>query len=100
MAGNKSLWMATTPAPSFPSLEGRHRCQVLVIGAGITGITTALLLARKGLSVTVIERHTVCSGATGNTTGKVTSQHRLTYTRLRHAQGYKNTRIYGEANQA
>ena len=43
----------------------------VVVGAGLTGLTTALLLARAGRSVVVIEARHVGAGATGNTTGKV-----------------------------
>lgn len=43
----------------------------VVVGAGLTGLTTALLLARAGRSVAVVEARHVGAGATGNTTGKV-----------------------------
>jgi len=55
------------PGP-FP---GDQRCDVAVIGAGLTGLTTALLLARAGSRVVVLEGRRVGSGATGNTTAKV-----------------------------
>ncbi len=42
----------------------------VVVGAGLTGLTTALLLARAGRSVAVVEARYVGAGATGNTTGK------------------------------
>lgn len=44
---------------------------VVVVGAGITGLTTALLLARAGKKVAVVEARHVGACATGNTTAKV-----------------------------
>jgi glycine/D-amino acid oxidase-like deaminating enzyme/nitrite reductase/ring-hydroxylating ferredoxin subunit len=95
-----SLWLETTPATSYPRLEGEERADVAVVGAGITGMTAALLLTREGASVVVIDQHRVCGGATGHTTAKVTSQHGLTYVSLRKAHGRDGARVYAEANQA
>ncbi|WP_353988163.1 FAD-dependent oxidoreductase [Ruicaihuangia caeni] len=44
---------------------------VVVVGAGLAGLTTALLLSRAGVSVTVLEARTIGAVTTGNTTGKV-----------------------------
>src|ERR1700712_4961240 len=49
---------------------GRH-FDVVIVGAGLTGLTTALLLTRGGCSVAVLEGRRVGSGTTGNTTAKV-----------------------------
>ena len=76
---NVSLWVATTPETSYPRLTGTHDADVVVVGAGITGLTTALLLAQGGVSVAVVEAHRVASGTTGYTTAKVTSLHSMAY---------------------
>jgi glycine/D-amino acid oxidase-like deaminating enzyme len=44
---------------------------VVVIGAGIHGASTAFHLARRGARVTVLEAHTAASGATGRSNGFV-----------------------------
>jgi monoamine oxidase len=54
---NVSLWVATTPKTSYPQLRGNHDADVVVVGGGITGLTTALLLAQGGVSVVVVEAH-------------------------------------------
>ena len=95
-----SLWLAEGTATDYPPLEGTHRCDVAVVGAGITGLTTALLLAREGRSVTVLDQGRVGTGATGNTTAKVTSQHGATYLRLRLTLGRAAAETYGAANEA
>jgi monoamine oxidase len=52
---HQSLWFDTDPPPTgYPTLEGERRVDVAVIGAGITGMTAALLLARAGGSVAVL----------------------------------------------
>lgn len=73
---------------------------VAVVGAGITGLTTALLLQREGARVALVEAGGVCSGVTAYTTGKVTSLHGLTYGPLRETFGEETARVYGEANEA
>ena len=57
----------------------RRKVNVAVVGAGITGITAAYLLAKAGRSVVLLERGQVLSGDTGHTTAHVTC---VTDTRL------------------
>ena len=46
-----SLWAATAPpAPSTPPLEGSVAADVVVIGAGYCGLSTALHLAERGIA--------------------------------------------------
>jgi glycine/D-amino acid oxidase-like deaminating enzyme/nitrite reductase/ring-hydroxylating ferredoxin subunit len=67
-----SLWLSTnTPIPTDPFEPGAHY-DTVVVGAGLTGLVSALLLARTGRRVAVIEARGVGSGTTGNTTAKVT----------------------------
>lgn len=99
MSERKSVWLATAERAAFPTLAADHSVDVAVIGGGITGLTTALLLQREGARVAVIEAHTIGSGTTGNTTGKITSQHTLTYAELCQKHGESKARLYAEANQ-
>jgi glycine/D-amino acid oxidase-like deaminating enzyme/nitrite reductase/ring-hydroxylating ferredoxin subunit len=63
-------------------------------------MSAALLLAREGRSVAVIDRHVIGGGTTGHSTAKVTSQHGLTYALLRLTHGREAARVYGEAMEA
>ncbi len=97
---NPSLWVGTTAASSYPPLAGRVDVDVAVVGGGITGLTTALLLKRAGATVAVVEAGRVASGTTGYTTAKVTSLHSLTYAELIDKHGEDKARQYAQANQA
>lgn len=62
-------WTTTTPVQDWPRLEGDHRTEFAVIGAGYTGLSAALELARFGASVTVLEAHDPGWGASGRNGG-------------------------------
>ena len=57
-------------APSRPALEASVECDVCVVGAGIAGCSTALHLARSGMSVVLLEQHRVSWGASGRSGGQ------------------------------
>ena len=97
---SESLWIATTPATTYPPLDGDLDADVAVVGGGIVGIVTAVLLRRAGRGVVVLERDRIASGVTGHTTAKLTSQHGLRYAELEQRAGSHIARLYGEANEA
>ena len=67
-----SLWYATAPAaPATRALEGELKADVAVIGAGYTGLATALALAQSGASVAVLEAGEIGYGASGRNNGQV-----------------------------
>jgi glycine/D-amino acid oxidase-like deaminating enzyme/nitrite reductase/ring-hydroxylating ferredoxin subunit len=71
----RPLWRDTAPTDTLPRLvplAGDLSCDVAVLGAGITGLTTALELARAGQTVVVLEARHVGSGTTGGSSAKVT----------------------------
>lgn len=96
----RSLWIDTTAETGYPELEPGLHVEVAVLGGGITGLTTALLLAREGLRVALIEARGICTGVTGHTTGKLTALHGLLYADLIDRHGIEPTRLHAEANLA
>lgn len=99
-ARHTSLWLEDTPFSAYPSLDGEASFDVAVVGGGITGLSTALLLAREGMSVCVLDQGRIATGTSGHTTAKVTSQHHLTYARLRLTHGKDAAATYGTAMEA
>ena len=63
----RSIWMQD-PVPNFPALDGDAQADICVVGAGITGLTTAYTLARAGRAVLVLEDGSIGGGETGRTT--------------------------------
>src|SRR5918996_1489399 len=66
------FWIDSAPIQRFLALRKNVNVDVLVIGAGITGITAAYMLTKAGLSVALIERERVASIDTGHTTAHLT----------------------------
>lgn len=93
-----SYWQSTGKS-SFPKLKTDLETDVIVIGGGISGLTTAYLLQKSGLRVIVLEKNAVGSGTTSHTTGKVTSQHSLMYAALVKRLGNKRAGLYAQASQ-
>lgn len=68
-----SYYTATIRQESaYPVLQGTHDVDVAIIGAGFTGIATAVELAERGLRVAVVEANKVGWGASGRNGGQVT----------------------------
>ncbi|UYQ94096.1 FAD-dependent oxidoreductase [Chitinophaga horti] len=68
----ESLWQATTGSRTTPSYNREPQpaltYDVVIVGAGMTGVTTALLLQKKGFNVLLAEAQNACFGTTGGTT--------------------------------
>jgi glycine/D-amino acid oxidase-like deaminating enzyme/nitrite reductase/ring-hydroxylating ferredoxin subunit len=95
-----SLWFEDVSRPRRDALEQDLSVDVAVLGAGIVGLTTALLLERQGARVAVLEARRVAAGASGYNTAKLSSLHGLSYRRLVGTLGSDAARAYGEANEA
>ncbi|WP_395693630.1 FAD-dependent oxidoreductase [Nocardioides sp.] len=93
-----SLWHDRRPhtEPVPPAVAGDW--DVVVVGAGITGLTTAGLLARAGRSVLVVEARHVGAGTTGGSTAKVSLLQGTHYSRIARRHPASVLRRYAEAN--
>ena len=67
-----SYYEATkNPRAPCKMLEGSETADVCIIGAGYTGLSSALHLAERGYKVIVLEAETVAFGASGRNGGHV-----------------------------
>ncbi|MFF0815085.1 FAD-dependent oxidoreductase [Rhodococcus sp. NPDC003318] len=94
-----SLWLDRTEHPTTDAWRPGARVDTLVVGAGLTGLTTGLLFRRAGESVTVLEARHVGAATTGNTTAKVSLLHGTKLSRIRGKHSAGLARAYVEANR-
>jgi glycine/D-amino acid oxidase-like deaminating enzyme len=97
-----SVWQDRHPRSAATPVEAGGRYDVAVVGAGLTGLTTALLLGRAGLSVVVLEAAQVGFGTTGRSTAKFSLLQgtQLSTIRSRHPQSVVNAYVQAQREGA
>lgn len=72
MTGHIDSWYAASAhaLPAYPPLQGAERADVVVLGGGIAGLSTALELAERGYQVVLLEAERVGWGASGRSGGQ------------------------------
>lgn len=94
------LWTDLRFMPQYPELEENLEVDVLIIGGGITGVSTAHLLSNCGLSVVLVERGRLGEGDTSHTTAHLTYMTDTRLSDLLSVCGREKTRIAWKAGRA
>jgi glycine/D-amino acid oxidase-like deaminating enzyme/nitrite reductase/ring-hydroxylating ferredoxin subunit len=69
---NKSFWTASTEPIIFEKLNQNIETDILIVGGGISGLTTAYCLLKAGRKIVLVEDGYIGSGETGRTTAHIT----------------------------
>ncbi len=96
---SKSLWMEAPGYRAGP-LSGRQTADVVVIGAGIAGLSVAYELASKALSVVVLDRGPIATGISARTTAHLASAWDDGFDHLISKRGEENARRCFESHAA
>ncbi|GGM38892.1 FAD-dependent oxidoreductase [Microbacterium saperdae] len=94
------LWKTDSPLPLGADFSPGSRHDVVIVGAGITGLTTAVMLARAGRDVAVVEAGAVAELATGANTGKLSLLQGQRLAEIRRHHPASLVRAYVEANRS
>ncbi|HEV7680864.1 MAG TPA: FAD-dependent oxidoreductase [Pyrinomonadaceae bacterium] len=97
---SRSIWMDTTDVPAQSALAETTTADVCVVGAGITGMTTAYLLALEGKSVVVLDDGPIGGGMTGRTTAHLVNALDDRYFELERLHGEDGARLAAESHTA
>ena len=95
-----SLWLEQPAEVRYAPPRDERAFDVLVLGGGITGLTTALLLKGAGVRVAVVECAQVGSGATGNNTAKVTALQSTMLSQIKKVRGADVAAAYASGSAA
>ena len=94
----KSEWIKNRET-GIRKLDQNIECDILIVGAGMSGLLCAYQLQERYEHIVIIESDEIGSGASGRNTGKITSQHGLNYQEIMKYHGKNKARLYYEENE-
>jgi glycine/D-amino acid oxidase-like deaminating enzyme/nitrite reductase/ring-hydroxylating ferredoxin subunit len=97
---NESFWISSVPPITFEKLQQNAETDVLVIGGGISGLTTAYCLLKEGLRVILVEDGFIGSGESGRTTAHISFALDDRYSEIAKAFGEENARLAAQSHIA
>jgi glycine/D-amino acid oxidase-like deaminating enzyme/nitrite reductase/ring-hydroxylating ferredoxin subunit len=94
-----SFWTLPVGSPGVePPLGDNEQCSLVVVGAGIAGLTTAYLAAMEGKSVIVLDDGLIGGGETGRTTAHLSNALDVRYSELARLHGEHGARLAAESH--
>ena len=93
-----SAWEVSVEMPQHQPLKQDVRADVCIVGAGIAGMTTAYLLARRGKAVVVVDAEQVATGQTQRTTAHLSNAVDDRYCEIERLHGKEGARIVAESH--
>lgn len=97
---NESYWISSSKGKKYGNLAGSEECDCAIIGGGITGLTTAYLLAKEGKKVILVDANEIGYGCTGRNTGKITALHNIIYSKVMNRYSLQDAKNYYEGNMS
>lgn len=95
-----SIWIDTGEVPDTRPLETDLTSEIVIVGAGIAGLSVAYELVRRGHAVTVIEAGQIGGGQSGRTTAHLASALDDRYHSLERLHGERGARLASESHRA
>ena len=95
-----SPWFPTVEMPATAALNQDISVDICVVGAGISGLTTAYLLAREGKKVAVLDDGPIGGGETGRTTAHIVNALDDRYYELERLHGTRGMQLAAESHTA
>lgn len=87
---------SANPVPQRPALQGETETDVCVVGAGYTGLSTALFLLEHGFKVTVLEAAKVGFGASGRNGGQIVNSYSRDIDTIERTANAKNAKLMAD----
>ncbi|MGN0973693.1 MAG: FAD-dependent oxidoreductase [Bacilli bacterium] len=91
---NSSLWLDGVDDNYFPSLEKDLELDVLIIGGGMTGLSTLYNFIGKNMKVALVEKNNIGRGVSARTTGKLTFLQENIYSKLKKYHNKDISKLY------
>ena len=98
---DNSYWISSVKdnKKEYEKLQEEIKTEIAIIGGGLTGLSCGYYLSKENKEIVILEKNTICSHTSGNTTGKITSGHGLFYNYLLQTEGKNKAKQYLEANE-